>query len=40
VASRLADRYVLIEEGRSVQAGAMADLVGDEESIRRYLGAA
>lgn len=40
VASRLADRYVIIEEGRSVQAGDMADLVGDEETIRRYLGAA
>jgi len=40
VASRLADHYVIIEEGRSVQAGDMDDLVGDEETIRRYLGAA
>jgi branched-chain amino acid transport system ATP-binding protein len=39
VASRLAKHYVIIEEGRSVQAGAMADLVNDEETIRRYLGA-
>ena len=39
VASRLAKHYVIIEEGRSVQAGAMADLVDDEETIRRYLGA-
>ena len=38
VASRLAQSYVIIEEGRSVQAGAMADLVGDDETIKRYLG--
>jgi len=40
VASKLAERYVIIEEGRSVKAGLMADLVGDLESIHRYLGAA
>jgi branched-chain amino acid transport system ATP-binding protein len=40
VASRLAERYVIIEEGRSVRGGEMADLVDDEETIRRYLGAA
>ncbi len=40
VASRLAERYVIIEEGRSVQAGAMAALVDDPETIQRYLGAA
>ena len=40
VASRLAQHYVIIEEGTSVKAGAMADLVDDEETIRRYLGAA
>ena len=40
VASRLAQRYVIIEEGRSVKEGAMADLIGDEETIKRYLGAA
>jgi branched-chain amino acid transport system ATP-binding protein len=40
VASRLAQRYVIIEEGRTVTSGAMPDLVDDEETIRRYLGAA
>ncbi len=40
MASRLAERYVIIEEGQSVTQGAMADLVGDEETIHRYLGAA
>lgn len=40
VASRLAQHYVIIEEGRTVQAGDMASLVDDEETIRRYLGAA
>jgi branched-chain amino acid transport system ATP-binding protein len=38
VASRLGKTYVIIEEGRSVQAGGMADLVGDTETIQRYLG--
>jgi branched-chain amino acid transport system ATP-binding protein len=38
VASRLGKTYVIIEEGRSVQAGEMADLVDDEETIQRYLG--
>jgi branched-chain amino acid transport system ATP-binding protein len=40
VASKLAARYVIIEQGQTVAAGAMADLVGDEETIRKYLGAA
>lgn len=40
VASRLAEHFVIIEEGQSVKAGAMADLVGDKETIHRYLGAA
>jgi len=40
VASRLAERYVIIEEGQSVQSGLMADLVGDQATIQRYLGAA
>ncbi len=40
VASQLADDYVIIEEGRSVQSGNMADLVNDPETIHRYLGAA
>ena len=40
VAGKLAGRYVIIEEGRSVASGAMADLVADDETIRKYLGAA
>ena len=40
VAGQLAERYVIIEEGRSVKAGMMADLVHDQETIHRYLGAA
>jgi len=40
VASRLASRYVIVEEGVSVAAGSMSDLVDDEETIRKYLGAA
>jgi branched-chain amino acid transport system ATP-binding protein len=39
VASRLAEFYVIIEEGQSVRAGEMADLAGDEATIGRYLGA-
>ena len=37
VASKLAEDYVIIEEGRSVKAGKTADLVEDQETIRRYL---
>lgn len=40
VASRLAQHYVIIEEGRSVKAGRMADLLNDRAAIHRYLGAA
>lgn len=40
VAGKLAERYVIIEEGRSVKAGLMADLRDDQETIHRYLGAA
>jgi branched-chain amino acid transport system ATP-binding protein len=40
VASHLAERYVIIEEGRSVRSGAMAELVHDQETLHRYLGAA
>ncbi len=40
VASKLAEYYVIIEEGRSVREGKMTDLVGDRETIHRYLGAA
>lgn len=40
VASQLAEDYVIVEEGQSVKAGKMADLVKDEQTIQRYLGAA
>lgn len=40
VASQLAERYVIIEEGRSVHAGLMADLVRDPALIKTYLGVA
>ncbi|HKI54970.1 MAG TPA: ABC transporter ATP-binding protein [Anaerolineales bacterium] len=40
VASKLAEYYVIIEEGRSVKQGKMSDLVNDKETIHRYLGAA
>lgn len=40
MASRLAERYVIIEEGQSVKQGLMADLVEDKATIHRYLGAA
>jgi len=40
VASQLAEWYVIIEEGRSAKQGLMADLVKDQKTIFRYLGAA
>jgi branched-chain amino acid transport system ATP-binding protein len=40
MASQLAEDFVIIEEGRSVAAGKIADLVKDEAMIHRYLGAA
>lgn len=40
VARQLAEFYVIIEEGRSVRQGKMADLVDDAQTIQRYLGAA
>jgi branched-chain amino acid transport system ATP-binding protein len=40
VASRLAEYYVIIEEGRSVKEGEMKELIEDHETIHRYLGAA
>jgi len=40
VASKLAEYYVIIEEGRSVKEGKMKDLINDKETIHRYLGAA
>jgi branched-chain amino acid transport system ATP-binding protein len=40
VASNLAEHYIIIEEGRSVQQGKMKDLAQDKATIQRYLGAA
>jgi branched-chain amino acid transport system ATP-binding protein len=40
VASKLAEHYVIIEEGRSVKQGKMKELVEDKATIHRYLGAA
>ena len=40
VTSQLAEYYIIIEEGRSVKQGKMADLVNDRAIIHRYLGAA
>jgi len=40
VASKLADRYVIIDEGASVQAGEMQALVKDKALINKYLGVA
>ncbi len=40
VAGQLAQHYVIIEEGRSVKSGNMADLINDRATIHRYLGAA
>ena len=40
VARMLADRYVIVEDGKAVHAGEMKDLVQDEALISHYLGAA
>jgi branched-chain amino acid transport system ATP-binding protein len=40
VARQLADQFVIIEDGKSVHAGQMSDLVADAAMINRYLGAA
>ena len=40
VARHLADRYVIVEDGKSVHAGQMEDLARDQELINRYLAAA
>jgi branched-chain amino acid transport system ATP-binding protein len=40
VASKLADRYVIIDEGHSVITGNIPDLVKDESLVQRYLGVA
>jgi branched-chain amino acid transport system ATP-binding protein len=38
MASALADDFYLIDDGRTVHAGAMASLVADETMKMRYLG--
>jgi len=40
VASKLANNFVIIEEGQSVESGKMKDLENDKAMIHRYLGAA
>lgn len=40
VASQLAEYYVIIEDGRSVHSGRMADLLADRALVTRYLSAA
>lgn len=40
MASALADHYVMIDDGASVLQGKMSDLVNDQATIQRYLGAA
>ncbi len=40
MASQLADRYYLIDDGHTINHGAMADLVKDRATVQRYLGAA
>lgn len=39
MASQLADRYTIIESGKSVKYGRMEELIDDQETINRYLGA-
>ncbi len=40
MASRLADQYVIIDDGKSPVSGTMEDLLKDEALIQRYLGVA
>jgi len=39
MASQLAERYVIIDDGKSVHSGLMSDLVLNQELIHQYLGA-
>jgi branched-chain amino acid transport system ATP-binding protein len=39
MASQLADRYTIVEAGKSVKHGKVKDLIDDQETINRYLGA-
>ena len=40
VASRLAQYYVIVEEGRTAKSGPMGDLLAQPDVIKRFLGAA
>lgn len=40
VASKLADRYIIIDNGQSPISGSMSDLMNDPALIQRYLGVA
>jgi branched-chain amino acid transport system ATP-binding protein len=40
MASQLADQYYILDDGRTADAGRMADLAGDHARITKYLGAA
>ncbi|MEM6282172.1 MAG: ABC transporter ATP-binding protein, partial [Chloroflexota bacterium] len=40
MASKLADHFVIIDDGRSVLAGDMADLAADRDLVQKYLGVA
>ena len=40
VASRLANDYVIVDEGQSAASGLIAELVNDDALIQRYLGVA
>jgi branched-chain amino acid transport system ATP-binding protein len=40
MASELADRYFILDDGQTVNAGRMADLVNDAALINKYLGVA
>lgn len=40
MASALADRYYIIDDGRNAKAGLMKDLIDDKVTIHKYLGAA
>jgi branched-chain amino acid transport system ATP-binding protein len=39
MASSLADRYYIVDDGRTVHEGAMKDLTGNKELVAKYLGA-
>jgi branched-chain amino acid transport system ATP-binding protein len=39
MASTLADRYYIVDDGRTVHEGAMKDLTGNKELVAKYLGA-